>query len=173
MCFPLKLFIATFKTITCNGNMKIMTYLAYKPGQMQPYSDRLIMSLGIPSDPLSVHSWIVTGVSPEIIIRLVKSVRSDIKTICHLVGISKSTIIRKLKNGIPLTPEQGSRVYSVIQVLDAAISLHNGDFAMAMSWLHCPAKGLGGEMPINLLTTASGAQAVIDLIGRIQYGVVS
>ena len=49
-----------------------MTYLAYKLGQMQPYSDRLIMSLGIPSDPLSVHSWIVTGVSPEIIIRLGK-----------------------------------------------------------------------------------------------------
>mgnify|MGYP000087066912 CR=1 FL=1 len=156
-----------------------MTYLAYDPGKMQPYSDRLIMSLGIPSDPLSVHSWIVAGISPEIIIRLVKSVRSDIKTICHLVGISKSTIIRKLKNGIPLTPEQGSRVYSVIQALDATISLHNDDLAMAMAmamamaWLHCPAKGLGGEIPINLLTTASGAQAVIELIGRIQYGVIS
>ncbi len=150
-----------------------MTYLAYDPGKMQPYSDRLIMSLGIPSDPLSVHSWIVAGISPEIIIRLVKSVRSDIKTVCHLVGISKSTIIRKLKNETPLTPEQGARVYSVIQVLDAVISLHNGDLTMAMSWLHCPAKGLGGEIPINLLTTASGAQAVIELIGRIQYSVIS
>ena len=150
-----------------------MTYLAYDPGKMQPYSDRLIMSLGIPSDPLSVHSWIVAGIPPEIIIRLVESVRSDMKTICHLVGISKRTITRKLKNGTPLTPEQGARVYSVIQVLDAVISLHNGDLTMAMSWLHCPAKGLGGEIPINLLTTASGAQAVIELIGRIQYGVIS
>ena len=153
--------------------MSIMTYSAYNQGHVKPHCARLVMSLGIPSDPLSVHSWIVTGVSPEIIIRLVKSVRSDIKTICHLVGISKSTIIRKLKNGIPLTPEQGSRVYSVIQVLDAAISLHNGDFAMAMSWLHCPAKGLGGEIPMNILTTPSGVQAVVDLIGRIEHGVIA
>lgn len=177
MCFPLKLFIATFKTITCNGNMKIMTYLAYKLGQMQPYSDRLIMSLGIPSDPLSVHSWIVAGIPPEIIIRLVESVRSDMKTICHLVGISKRTITRKLKNGTPLTPEQGSRVYSVIQALDATISLHNDDLAMAMAmamaWLHCPAKGLGGEIPMNILTTPSGVQAVVDLIGRIEHGVIA
>ena len=147
--------------------------MLFRSGKMQPYSDRLIMSLGIPSDPLSVHSWIVAGISPEIIIRLVKSVRSDIKTVCHLVGISKSTIIRKLKNEIPLTPEQGARVYSVIQVLDAVISLHNGDLTMAMSWLHCPAKGLGGEIPMNILTTPSGVQAVVDLIGRIEHGVIA
>ena len=150
-----------------------MTYLAYDPGKMQPYSDRLIMSLGIPSDPLSVHSWIVAGIPPEIIIRLVESVRSDMKTICHLVGISKRTITRKLKNGTPLTPEQGSRVYSVIQALDATISLHNDDLAMAMAWLHCPAKGLGGEIPMNILTTPSGVQAVVDLIGRIEHGVIA
>lgn len=150
-----------------------MTYLAYHRSQMKSRRARLIMSLGIPSDPLNVHSWIVAGISPEIIISLVESVRSDMKTICHLTGISKSTITRKLNNGTPLTLEQGSRVYSVIQALDAAISLHNGDLAMAMSWLHCPAKGLGGEIPMNILTTASGVQAVVDLIGRIEHGIIS
>lgn len=153
--------------------MIIMTYLAYQSGQKNPSCGRLIMSLGIPSDPLEVHLWIVAGITPEIIIRLVESVRSDVKTICRLAGISKSTINRKRKNGIPLTLEQGARVYSVIQVLDALNSLHNGDLTMTMSWLHCPAKGLGGEIPLNILTTASGTQAVIDLIGRIGYGVIS
>jgi len=129
-------------------------------------------SLGIPSDPLGVHLWIVAGIAPEIIIQLVESVRSDINTICHLAGISKSTINRKLKNGTPLTREQGARVYGVIQVLDATLSLHNGDFAMAMSWLHCPAKGLGSEKPANILTTSIGVQAVVDLIGQIEHGVV-
>ncbi|MFQ2062212.1 DUF2384 domain-containing protein [Aeromonas veronii] len=150
-----------------------MTYLAYQPSQQNPSGNRFITSLGIPSDPLGVHLWIVAGIAPEIIIRLVESLRSDVKTICHLAGVSKSTINRKCKNGIPLTLAQGARVYSAIQVLDAAISLHNGDITMAMSWLHCPAKGLGGEIPMNILTTASGAQAVIDLIGRIGHGVIS
>ncbi|QJT16799.1 DUF2384 domain-containing protein [Aeromonas sp. 1805] len=149
-----------------------MTDVAYKNDQIKPFNARLIMSLGIPSDPLNIHLWIVAGIAPEIIIRLVESVGSDVKTICHLAGISKSTINRKLKNGIPLTPEQGTRIYGVIKVLDATLSLHNGDFAIAMSWLHCPAKGLGGEKPANILTTVIGVQAVVDLIGRIEYGVI-
>ncbi|MCF3098006.1 DUF2384 domain-containing protein [Aeromonas australiensis] len=69
--------------------------------------------------------------------------------------------------------EQLFRVYSVIQALDATISLHNDDLAMAMAWLHCPAKGLGGEIPMNILTTPSGVQAVVDLIGRIEHGVIA
>ncbi|WP_268844002.1 MULTISPECIES: antitoxin Xre/MbcA/ParS toxin-binding domain-containing protein [Aeromonas] len=44
---------------------------------------------------------------------------------------------------------------------------------MAMAWLHCPAKGLGGEIPMNILTTPSGVQAVVDLIGRIEHGVIA
>lgn len=150
-----------------------MTYLTYHPSQRHPSNNRLVMSLDIPSDPLGVHLWIVAGISPDIIIQLVESVGSDIKAICHLAGISQSTVNRKLKNGTLLTLEQGTRIYSVIQVLDAVISLHDGDLAMAMSWLDCPAKGLRGEKPVNVLTTAIGVQAVVDLIGRIEHGVIS
>ena len=54
MCFPMKNFIATFKTISCNENMSIMTYSAYNQGHVKPHSARLVMSLGIPSDPLRI-----------------------------------------------------------------------------------------------------------------------
>ncbi|MNH24909.1 hypothetical protein D3C79_848670 [compost metagenome] len=117
--------------------------------------------------------WIVTGITPGILIRLIESVRSDMKTICHLTGISRSTVNRKLRHGTSLTPVQGARVYGVIQALDAAISLHDGDLAMAMSWLHCSAKGLGGEKPADVLATPMGVQAVVELISRIEHGIVS
>ncbi|MGY3960806.1 antitoxin Xre/MbcA/ParS toxin-binding domain-containing protein [Aeromonas popoffii] len=132
----------------------------------------LTLSLGIPSDPLGIHSWIVAGIAPGILVRLIESVRSDMKTICHLTGISQSTVNRKLRHGTPLTLVQGTRVYGVIQALDAAISLHDGDLAMAMSWLHCSAKGLGGEKPTDVLATPMGVQAVVELIGRIEHGIV-
>ena len=150
-----------------------MTYSVYRPNPPRSSAHNLASYLGIPSDPLGVHLWIVAGVSPDILIRLVELVRSDIQTICHLAGLSQSTVNRKLRHGIPLTLAQGTRIHGVIQILDAAISLHGGDFAMAMSWLHCPAKGLGGEKPASVLTTAMGVQAVVDLIGRTEHGIVS
>lgn len=150
-----------------------MVFSAYHPNRPSSSAHRLDLSLDIPSNSLGVHLWIVAGIEPGILIRLVELVGSDIKTICQLAGISRSTVKRKLVNGTPLTLAQGIRVYGVIQVLDAAISLHDGDFAMAMSWLHCSARGLGGEKPANILGTAMGVQAVVDLIGQLKHGIVS
>lgn len=150
-----------------------MTFTAYRPNHPPSTTHSLTLSLGIPSDPLSIHLWVVSGISPHILIRLIESVRSDMKTICHLIGISRSTVNRKLRHGTPLTLTQGTRVYGVIQTLDAVISLHDGDLARAMSWLHCSAKGLGGERPADVLATPMGVQAVIELIARIEHGVVS
>lgn len=150
-----------------------MTYLVHRSNPPRSSARNLAFSLDIPSDPLGVHLWIVAGIAPDILIRLVELVRSDLKTICQLAGISRSTVNRKLKHGGTLTLAQGTRVYGVIYALDAAISLHDGDLAMAMSWLHCSAKGLGGEQPASILTTAMGVQAVVDLIGRIEHGIVS
>lgn len=150
-----------------------MSDLVFNPSHRKPSSNRLFMHLDIPSPPLDAHHWIVAGVSPDILIRLVELVNSDIKTICHLVGISPRTLNRKLKHGAPLTLAQGTRVYGAIQALDAAVSLHGEDLVAAMSWLHCSAKGLGSEKPASLLVTAVGVQAVIELIGRIEHGIVS
>ncbi|WP_327790089.1 antitoxin Xre/MbcA/ParS toxin-binding domain-containing protein [Aeromonas caviae] len=151
----------------------MMTFPAYRPNRPRSTVHSLALSLGIPSDPLGIHLWIVAGVTPGILIRLIESVRSDMKTICHLTGISRSTVNRKLRHGTALTLAQGTRLYGVIQALDAAISLHDGDLAMAMTWLHCSTKGLGGEKPADVLATAMGVQAVVELIGRIEHGIVS
>ncbi|WP_368162900.1 antitoxin Xre/MbcA/ParS toxin-binding domain-containing protein [Aeromonas sp. s6] len=64
-----------------------------------------------------------------------------------------------------------TRVYGVVLALDAALSLQEDDALRALSWLHRPARGLGGVAPATLLTTQMGVQAVIDLVGRIQHGV--
>ncbi len=165
--------MAIFKTIFGSRSATIMTYPVYRPNHPRSSAHNLALYLDIPSDPLGVHLWIVAGIAPDILIRLVELVRSDIQTICHLSGISRSTVNRKLRHGIPLSLTQGTRIYGVIRVLDATISLHDGNLAMAMSWLNCSAKGLGGEKPASVLTTAMGVQAVVDLIGRIEHGIVS
>jgi putative toxin-antitoxin system antitoxin component (TIGR02293 family) len=56
--------------------------------------------------------------------------------------------------------------------MEAAESLFEGDRGKALEWLNKPARALGGNPPATFLTTAVGAQAVIDLIGQIEHGVV-
>lgn len=41
----------------------------------------------------------------------------------------------------------------------------------AIRWLNSPVVSLGGRRPIDLWGTDEGAQMVMDVLGRIEYGV--
>lgn len=148
-----------------------MSYASYHPGKATASTKTIFDSLGIPSDPLGAHLWIVAGVAPGIIHRLAELMNTDSGLICRLAGISRSTVARKLRIEAPLSISQGARVYGVVQALDAALSLNKNDTAKALSWINRPAWGLGGVAPATLLNTPMGVQAVIHLVGRIQHGV--
>ena len=148
-----------------------MSYASYHPGKTEASVMTLSSSLGIPSDPLGSHLWIMAGVAPGSIHRLAELMSADIGLICRLAGISRHTVARKLRIGAPLSISQGARVYGVVQALDAALSLNKNDTAKALSWLNRPAWGLGGVAPATLLNTPMGVQAVVNLVGRIQHGV--
>ncbi|WP_288728642.1 antitoxin Xre/MbcA/ParS toxin-binding domain-containing protein [uncultured Aeromonas sp.] len=148
-----------------------MSYASYHPGKATASTKTIFDSLGIPSDPLGAHLWIVAGVAPSMIHQLAGTVKTDVGSICRLAGISRHTIARKLRIGAPLSISQGARVYGVVKAFEAVLSLHRNNAARALSWLHRPAWGLGGVAPARLLTTDMGVQAVIHLVGRIQHGV--
>lgn len=148
-----------------------MSYAAYHPGETVASANDVFSSLSIPIDSLGAHLWIVAGVAPSIIHRVAELMSTDVGLICRLAGISRSIVARKLKMGAPLSTSQGTKVYGVVQALDAALSLNKNDTAKALSWLNRPAWGLGGVAPAKLLTTPLGVQAVIHLVGRIQHGV--
>ena len=110
-------------------------------------------SLDVPREALNVHLWIVAGVPADIIHQLAALVETDVGVICKLTGISRSTVTRRLKADTALSISQGARVYGVVLALDAALSLQEDDALRALSWLHRPARGLGGVAPATLLTT--------------------
>lgn len=114
-------------------------------------------------------SW--GGVEPDMIPQLAKLMQTDMSSICRLVGISRSTVTRKLKTKATLSISQGAQVYGVVRALDAVLSLHRNNTTKTLSWLHRPAWGLGGAVPAQLLNTSMGVQAVIGLVGRIEHGV--
>jgi putative toxin-antitoxin system antitoxin component (TIGR02293 family) len=53
------------------------------------------------------------------------------------------------------------------------LQLFEGDRTAAQRWLNEPAKALGGSKPIDYLDTEAGAEAVHDLILRLEHGVIT
>src|SRR6266536_1350160 len=48
-----------------------------------------------------------------------------------------------------------------------------GDIEKARAWLKHPQYGLGGAVPLDYATTETGAREVVNLLGRMKYGVYS
>jgi len=87
----------------------------------------------------------------------------------HL-GIPSRTLARRLQAKGVFTSDESQRVLRLSRVLTAAKSAL-GSLEKARRWLQSPSRVLGGEVPLQLLDTDVGADAVLEEIGRIEYGV--
>ena len=93
------------------------------------------------------------------------------KDFAKMAGTSARTISR-LKNN-QLIPEHAAEVtLSVIRVLRKAEEVF-GSQEKAVLWLKRPNTVLNDSIPLNLLSSRFGAEEVMDLLTRIEYGVYS
>jgi len=81
------------------------------------------------------------------------------------------TLHRRIEKGQKLTSEETERSVRTARALARAQELLGDDNGRA--WLLEPSRGLGGEIPISLLDTSDGFIAVMDELGRLEYGVIS
>ena len=69
-----------------------------------------------------------------------------------------------------LSPEQSSRAWRFAELLAQATDVL-GDQDAAEAWMLAPAIGLDNRRPIDLLSSAAGAEAVENALTRMEYGV--
>ena len=87
-----------------------------------------------------------------------------------IVGIPRQTLVRRRLRGV-LRRDEGDRAATVARVFSAALAYFEGDREHAVDWLKHPNPALGGETPLQRADTATGAEDVIDLIGRLEHGI--
>jgi putative toxin-antitoxin system antitoxin component (TIGR02293 family) len=87
-----------------------------------------------------------------------------------VLGISSRTLARRLQEKRRFTPEESQRVFRLSRVVALAANAL-GSIEKARHWLQSSNRVLGGEAPLHLLDTDVGADAVIEELGRIEYGV--
>jgi len=92
--------------------------------------------------------------------------------LASLLNISERTLIRFRKSKKRLSSVASDRLYRLALIFSFAKEVLEDD-KMALEWLHKPQFGLGGRVPLEMLQTEAGAREVEDLLGRIEYGVIS
>lgn len=123
--------------------------------------------------PLEAHERVRKGISIGELIRFVEQIGLTQQEAAALLGVPLRTFQRWV--GGPdkkLDATTGGRYYRAIKIVQHATTLL-GSTVTTLEWLRSPQRALGFRVPLELLATEPGAEAVEDLLGRIEYGVVT
>ncbi len=133
----------------------------------------LLTHLQMTGNALEMHRRLLSGFTYADLMALAEAISTDKKTIGERIGINRRVFARRARApSTRLTTDQSTRLLCLARVIDAGCRLFNGDTVAAKRWLHNPAVGLGGYCPIEMSDSIPGTEAVIDLVGMIEQGIV-
>jgi len=125
-----------------------------------------------PTTRLEVHEAIQRGIPGRalgFVLDHVTEIPSD--KLLDVIGISQRTVQRRAgAPEVPLSQDQGGRLWKFAEILTAAIGLF-GDRKSAERWLDSPAIALEQNAPVDLMTTQTGTELVEQLLTRLEHGV--
>jgi len=128
--------------------------------------------VGLPSRGEPLHRKVREGIEYPVFSTLANLAGLDIRQLAATLGIPATTAHRRAREG-RFNPQESDRIVRMLEVLDAATRLFEGDRSNACEWLQRPARGLGNQTPLSLLGTSVETEAVLDLIGRLEHGVIA
>ena len=123
-----------------------------------------------PSVPPPTLAEIRAGLPASFLDRLKDTLDVTETQLASVVGIPRQTLVRRRLRGV-LRRDEGDRAARVATVFNMALSYFDGNRERAIEWLKHPNPALGGETPLRRADTATGAEDVIDLIGRLEHGI--
>jgi putative toxin-antitoxin system antitoxin component (TIGR02293 family) len=86
--------------------------------------------------------------------------------------IPRRTLAKRRASGGTLTPEESDRLARVARVLGAADDVFTQP-EKSHRWLRKANRGLGGHVPLELLSTEAGSRLVEQALGRIEHGIMA
>lgn len=87
------------------------------------------------------------------------------------LGVSSRTLTRRRQGAGALDKVASDRLYRIMRVMKLSEQVFQ-DAASGLRWLRGEQPGLGGRVPLELLDTEPGFEAVETLLQRIEYGVI-
>lgn len=132
--------------------------------------------LDVPSLPPELSQRLTAivrgGLPPNSVERIATYYGLSKKQLSELIGISLRTLERHQKDNKPLSLVQSDRLLRYARIAARAEEVFE-DAQIAQNWLGRANVALGGESPLELLDTETGATQVDEILTRIEYGVYS
>ena len=120
---------------------------------------------------VAVHDILQAGLPRHALLKAMRESGIPMADILPALGISTRTYMRlQSEPDKRLDADQSGRVWRFAELLSKAADVL-GTSDLAVEWMLKPAMALEHRRPIELLTTAIGAQLVDDVIERMRYGV--
>ncbi|WP_166360845.1 antitoxin Xre/MbcA/ParS toxin-binding domain-containing protein [Pseudomonas akapageensis] len=150
--------------------VKVLSSVAeYQPSPS--ISGNIWVTLGLPSRGTRLYDLIHLGLPFEHLNQIATLLRMERDVVSTVIGVSSTILARRAKAGRFNTVES-DRLVALIALYEGALSLFEDDFAAATEWMNSPARGLGSRRPQDMLRTRVETNAVLDLIGRLERGVL-
>jgi putative toxin-antitoxin system antitoxin component (TIGR02293 family) len=126
-----------------------------------------------PSSGVALADAVARGLPREAMERVKHALALTDAEIATAIGMSPKSVSRIRKGPRhALNRVWSDRLYRLARIYALAKDVLEDD-GLACEWLWSPQVGLRNRIPLYLLTTEAGAREVEDLLGRIEYGVVS
>lgn len=129
--------------------------------------------LGIrPARDQGLAQWVRQGAPYGVFDALREALDISQGRLAELAAIPISTLKRREADG-RFNLQESDRLLRLATVYTRALELFEEDQPQGRQWLKNPARALSGVSPLEHAQTEIGAREVLDLIGRLEYGVLS
>jgi len=117
------------------------------------------------ASPLRREKWALRVLAIEALSKNLRATRAELLTALH---VSDRTLSRWKKGVVSI--EVTDRALRIARVAARAEEVF-GNRNQAVDWLRTANRSLGGRQPFELVGTDAGAELVVDVLGRLEYGV--
>ncbi|MDP9193713.1 MAG: DUF2384 domain-containing protein [Acidobacteriota bacterium] len=138
-----------------------------------PFTRGYVVLLGLDYFDLpSLLKAVEKGFTWKTFERFLKNIGLHADQVADVIGIPRRTLARRKVEG-RLKSDESDRLLRLARVFGAALDLFHGNREAAVLWLTDINIALGGVAPLDFARTQLGADEVENLVGQIQYGLIS
>ena len=149
-----------------------MAHTAKRPTRRRTRRGSLVAEPGASQTTATVIEDIRRGYSWPLAHKFQGRLELNDAEFASFLGVSSRTLSRWRKSETALDKVASDRLYRIMRVIKLAGEVLE-DHQLGLQWLRRPQMGLGGGVPLALLDTEPGFEAVEALLQQIEYGAVS
>jgi putative toxin-antitoxin system antitoxin component (TIGR02293 family) len=119
---------------------------------------------------LLLPGWTREGLPYQVGEALQDALGLNSRELAELTGMSERTLANRKRSG-SFTASESDHLIRITRVYTRTLEFF-GSAPQAVIWLKQPALALDDRTPLSLLDTEVGADAVLRLLGQLEYGVL-